>query len=885
MSSQEYFRCSREMKNLKTVDGHGGKGISHSNTHHVPWKYHVMPTDTCSECSQDDSIDGASIDGASVDGASIDVASSDEAGSDIGSIDEAISGVASSGVASIGGASIACVIIEETILDEASMNETSNEEGSMEVLRHDGDKNNPLVVLDGSTASKESIRASHGSVVSKTIGQEMGNRINSAEHVDLNMTTVNQLTLRPSTETDVIGADDFDTENAGQITGVVLEDDEDEDDDEEFIKLHTYADTDNSSMKIISYPEMKKQIESHLCCKLCMKERHRGEILMYQKTYKLATVLTFVCSYGHEFHIRPEKIDETKSDSSENFKINIYFILAMQLLGKGLRTMCIFLGLLGIRVTEGNYIIWKNIQDKVGQSQQTVAEQCCEENLQKEVEATIASGILPDNTGRIPVACSGDTGWQGGGSRMTYASQSGHTTMCGGITKKIVAYKFYSKQCRTCHDFEKKNLGDTVTPKKHRCARNWKESSKAMEPNGIVECAKKIWKSGIAWLRTFISDDDSSSRAALKHPILTQILNNKLQLCPVDNNGWPVDKNGRKLKDNGKLPSDINSVDTYLADPSHRRRVVGGQLYKLELTCKEMKKTDCECLIRNFGYAVKQNRDKTEEEFSNAMKAALEHHFDNHEYCNPSWCHFREDSVRKSDDTIRAKLRNKSNPENKKMYDEVKKIYDANTTHENLLMLMHPYDSQKNEAINRAFLKQAPKSIVFSKTFSLFDRLSFVIIIDSVGYEGALKRITADIFGNKKGDLSLVQKCWAKREDKFKLYICERQKTKREKIRRTMVRKLRLKDQRAQNVVARNKGDEYKRGIGVHVKATAVVGKRIQTKRATPTKCKCGLGDHLRISFKLCKLNPKNIALAIEAAQAKAKVAMLPITTAADSSM
>jgi len=66
----------------------------------------------------------------------------------------------------------------------------------------------------------------------------------------------------------------------------------------------------------------------------------------------------------------------------------------------------------------------------------------------------------------------------------------------------------------------------------------------------------------------------------------------------------------------------------------------------------EMKKTDCECLIHNFGYAVKQNHEKPEEEFPKVMTAAMEHHFDNHEYCNPSWCHFREDSIHKSDDTV-----------------------------------------------------------------------------------------------------------------------------------------------------------------------------------------------------------------------------------------
>ena len=82
-----------------------------------------------------------------------------------------------------------------------------------------------------------------------------------------------------------------------------------------------------------------------------------------------------------------------------------------------------------------------------------------------------------------------------------------------------------------------------------------------------------------------------------------------------------------------------------------------------------MKKTDYECLIHNFGYTVKQNHEKTEEEFMKAMTAAMEHHFDNHDYCNPSWCHFRDDSIHKSDDTVCGKLRNiHSNPANKIVY-------------------------------------------------------------------------------------------------------------------------------------------------------------------------------------------------------------------------
>jgi len=178
----------------------------------------------------------------------------------------------------------------------------------------------------------------------------------------------------------------------------------------------------------------------------------------------------------------------------------------------------------------------------------------------------------------------------------------------------------------------------------HRCARNWKLSSKSMEPYGIVDCTLQIWNLGKCHMNTFVSDDDLRSCAALHHPIQTQI--NKGVI-----NEWPRDKNGRLLVSYGWLPDYITAVETFLVDPSHRCRVYGFQLFKLEKGLKQMKKTDCKCLIHNFRYAVKQSRMKDEETSAKSMKAALEHHFDDHTYCNPTWCQFRTDSVCKVDDS------------------------------------------------------------------------------------------------------------------------------------------------------------------------------------------------------------------------------------------
>jgi len=36
-----------------------------------------------------------------------------------------------------------------------------------------------------------------------------------------------------------------------------------------------------------------------------------------------------------------------------------------------------------------------------------------------------------------------------------------------------------------------------------------------------------------------------------------------------------------------------------------------------------------------------------------------------------------------------------------------------------------------------------------------------------------------------------------------------------------------------------------------------------------PTQCRCGLSDHLQISYNKCELNPKNIALCAKAEEEK----------------
>ncbi len=76
----------------------------------------------------------------------------------------------------------------------------------------------------------------------------------------------------------------------------------------------------------------------------------------------------------------------------KNCVINYKLLVLMQLLGKGLKSIAIITALLGIHASLGFCTTWKSMLDKLGTIQTNLAQHCCEENLQKEIDATIAKG-------------------------------------------------------------------------------------------------------------------------------------------------------------------------------------------------------------------------------------------------------------------------------------------------------------------------------------------------------------------------------------------------------------------------------------------------------------------------------------------------------------
>jgi len=265
----------------------------------------------------------------------------------------------------------------------------------------------------------------------------------------------------------------------------------------------------------------------------------------------------------------------------------------------------------------------------------------------------------------------------------------------------------------------------TTTDSTHHCPKNFTGSAKSMESVGAVELVTRSYNSNEYWVEAIVGDDDSTSRAALTTDLK---LYQAVHPDEPKANYWPRNDDGKFLPSKGKLHWDVKGPTTFLCDPNHRQRVVGGHIFGMAAQTAKTRVTeaDAEQLKRNLGYAHKQSVNKPFDEYRKAMKAALLHHGNDHSCCDPAWCAFARGA--------------KDVNENEKYliigtqrWNNLKSVFDTYTTDEMLRMTYHPFDSQKNESLNTKIAVVAPKTKTFCSTMSLSDCVAFVVITDSIG--------------------------------------------------------------------------------------------------------------------------------------------------------
>jgi hypothetical protein len=527
------------------------------------------------------------------------------------------------------------------------------------------------------------------------------------------------------------------------------------------------------------------------------------------------------------------------------------------------------------------------MEDRLGQVEQEAKDDVIRRNIDRVVAAYKAIGaVLQD--GRVAVTASVDGAWQKRSSGHTYDSPSGHNILIDCVTKLIIGVIVYAKHCGVCdrggaqqpepavpaavpaeaagEDLKMDELLD-ASGKDHRCPKNFKGSSKSMEAIGAVQLVTEAFRTGKIWIEKLVGDDDSTSRAALTpnlelyaeaHPGQPKETYWPQKTIPAPTKADPNRTREVFCDNKGRLKPDVPPPKSFLCDPTHRVRVIGKALFQLaKKAASRVTKTDALRLKRNIGYAHKQARGKSFIEYCAAMLGALLHHGNDHTSCDESWCPYaagKKDPSENKTSILKGTTKWKN----------IEEVYNQYQTTDNLKMCHHPYDSQKNESLNQKISMVAPKTKTFSRTKSLEDRVSLVVVLDSVGYTEGFRLILSKLTQRTKVSISTPAAVWLAKKDRRiewgKAYR-NRPETKQKRAQKINNKiKQMIEDDKA----ARTRGLYY--GSGVAIAPEDAEGQTVAPTEGTeateaskepPAKkskfCKhCGGTDHSRITSKKC---------------------------------
>ena len=336
---------------------------------------------------------------------------------------------------------------------------------------------------------------------------------------------------------------------------------------------------------------------------------------------------------------------------------------------------------------------------------------------------------IEESPTHVDIAVSADMGWQKRSSGKKYDSPSGHMFLVSSLTGKIVDFELKCVSCSICSAAQRKN----ESPRSHYCWKNFDQSAKAMEATTAAELVTRISEqfNGKARVGTVISDDDSTMRAHCSHK--------------------------------GGLSQDIHEP-TFLADPSHRCKIIGKALFKLA----SKKKSEC-TLSTNDAIRLKVycacffniNRDKNRSLswMQQHVWCIVHHLFDDHQFCTDEFCYKKREADTPSSSTnsdnpqesdtplsrlhaLRSKpgyYKNLKNEE--KLFYQLKDTLARFFTGDAIKELMHGHNTQTNEGLNTSMIMTSPKFKNFSRSSELATRVALVSGCHNLGKHGFISRV------------------------------------------------------------------------------------------------------------------------------------------------
>jgi len=199
-------------------------------------------------------------------------------------------------------------------------------------------------------------------------------------------------------------------------------------------------------------------------------------------------------------------------------------------------------------------------------------------------------------------------------------------------------------------------------PPQHDCTINHDGASGAMEPVAALEMCIDLCTNKRVIVEKLIADDDSSVRSKLWWSNEDYMTNNNLTDYPTYINR---NFNVSRRPNTGGVPGHTPEPK-WINDPNHQKKTLKGELCGLTSKTvdvkKGMTKSDCMQISTNFAYMMRTLPGKDPNQFVDAAKAALEHHFDNHQCCG-DFCRRRmrrRNNYRCQPSSIAARLKTKN---------------------------------------------------------------------------------------------------------------------------------------------------------------------------------------------------------------------------------
>jgi len=391
---------------------------------------------------------------------------------------------------------------------------------------------------------------------------------------------------------------------------------------------------------------------------------------------------------------------------STDCAVNTLYVLSFLTMGDGGMEASKLLGLLGLpNSTTMEKRTFGTLENRIGPVLQELCQETLDENLDRAVLRSFNNdqakfddwkqNRLPqDEFPRVPSAT--DMAWQKRSSGRNCCSLSGHGFFVDCLTRKPIAMCVKAKNCRRCTFWRKKN-GDNTPPPAHKCVVNHVGSSGSMEPSAVLDMCVHSFNNKRVNTNLIVTDDDSTIKAKLKHSNADHMAKHNLTRAPttINSNGNVVPR-----PDHGRLP--INFPEPlFAADPSHRKKTLKGDLYRLVAKKKAVKKTmmKCDCIrvSTNFAHMSRTLPGTDTATWVNKGKAVLEHHFDCHTFCG-DFCRRKastEDKRKASDKFCRSKEKDRE------LHELLEELIARFVTADALEEVGHGFDTLVNESLNQ----------------------------------------------------------------------------------------------------------------------------------------------------------------------------------------